>query len=161
MGRLDRRRTKTKRCWWGVVIMDVRHPMTDLDRRLIDWYAPTGEADPHPPLQRRTNCRARTNRTLRGFRPDWHPWSGFFGSVVLQPEKRPGIEEAETVLAGWLGLPAPAIKGPGKGDPGQNALTLSKAPAQGKAGDSACHLVKYDGGLGKVPTSLRISHRYY
>ncbi|HMV00309.1 MAG TPA: ribosome biogenesis GTP-binding protein YihA/YsxC [Rhodocyclaceae bacterium] len=102
-----------------VVIMDVRHPMTDLDRRLIDWYAPTGRPI-HILLSKADKLsRQEQIKTLRAVQAELASMVGLFSVQLFSSLKKAGIEEAETVLAGWLGLPPPAIKRPPeKGDPG-------------------------------------------
>lgn len=102
-----------------VVIMDVRHPMTDLDRRLIDWYAPTGRPI-HILLSKADKLsRQEQIKTLRAVQAELASMVGLFSVQLFSSLKKAGIEEAETVLAGWLGLPPPAIKRPPeKRDPG-------------------------------------------
>ncbi|HNL21464.1 MAG TPA: ribosome biogenesis GTP-binding protein YihA/YsxC [Rhodocyclaceae bacterium] len=102
-----------------VVIMDVRHPMTDLDRRLIDWDAPTGRPI-HILLSKADKLsRQEQIKTLRAVQAELASMVGLFSVQLFSSLKKAGIEEAETVLAGWLGLPPPAIKRPPeKGDPG-------------------------------------------
>ena len=102
-----------------VVIMDVRHPMTDLDRRLIDWYAPTGRPI-HILLSKADKLsRQEQIKPLRAVQAELASLVGLFSVQLFSSLKKAGIEEAETVLAGWLGLPPPAIKRPPeKGDPG-------------------------------------------
>ena len=84
-----------------VLIMDVRHPLTPLDWRMLDWFAPTGR-----PVH---ILLTKADKLSRG--------AGFkaLGEVRRALENRPlvsaqlfsslsrlGVEEAETVIAAWL-----------------------------------------------------------
>lgn len=101
-----------------VVIMDIRRPLTDLDLRLIDWFRPTGR--PIHILLSKADKVSRQEQTkiLRSVKAELATWgSGELYSVQLFSSlKKMGVEEAESVLAGWLGL---ENKGPpDKGGPG-------------------------------------------
>lgn len=106
-----------------VVIMDSRHPMTDLDRRLIDWFRPTGRPI-HVLLSKSDKLsRQQSLETLRKVKAELGQLGGQFSVQLFSSLKKTGIEEAEAVLAGWMGLPLPEpknkIKGPPeKGSPG-------------------------------------------
>lgn len=106
-----------------VVIMDSRHPMTDLDRRLIEWFRPTGRPI-HVLLSKSDKMsRQQSLETLRKVKMELAQLGGQFSVQLFSSLKKTGIEEAEAILAGWLGLPLPApklkIKGPPeKGSPG-------------------------------------------
>lgn len=106
-----------------VVIMDSRHPMTDLDRRLIDWFRPTGRPI-HVLLSKSDKLsRQQSLATLRAVKGELAKLSDQYTVQLFSSLKKAGIEEAEAVLAGWLGLPVPEskpkIKGPPeKGSPG-------------------------------------------
>lgn len=101
-----------------VVIMDIRRPLTDLDLRLIDWFRPTGR--PIHILLSKADKVSRQEQTkiLRSVKAELATWgSGELYSVQLFSSlKKTGVDEAEGVLAGWLGL---ENKGPpDKGGPG-------------------------------------------
>jgi GTP-binding protein len=113
-----------------VVIMDIRRPLTDLDRRLIDWFRPTGRPI-HILLSKADKLsRQEQTRVLREVKAELASWEGGQYSVQLFSSlKKTGVDEAEAVLAGWLGieLPAPENKmPPEKGDPG------AKMPQRGQ-----------------------------
>ena len=89
-----------------VVIMDIRRPLTDLDWRLIDWFRPT--ARPIHILLSKADKLSRQGQTttLRAVKAELattgvnNPCSvQLFSSL-----KRTGIEEAEAILTGWLGI---------------------------------------------------------
>jgi len=106
-----------------VVIMDSRHPMTELDRRLIDWFRPTGRPI-HVLLSKADKLsRQQSLQTLRTVKAELAQLGHQYSVQLFSSLKKAGIEEAEAVLAGWLGLPLPEpkakIKGPPeKGSPG-------------------------------------------
>lgn len=104
-----------------VVIMDARHPMTELDRRMIDWFRPTGRPI-HVLLSKSDKLsRQESLKTLRSVQAELAKLAGTFSVQLFSSLKKTGIEEAEAVLAGWLGmsLPEPKIKRPPeKGGPG-------------------------------------------
>ncbi len=102
-----------------VVIMDARHPLTPLDRRLIDWFAPTGRPI-HILLSKADKLsRQEQMRTLNAVQAELARLVGRFSVQIFSSLKKTGIPEAEAVLATWLGLPLPENKkAPGKGGPG-------------------------------------------
>ena len=101
-----------------VVIMDIRRPFTDLDIRLIDWFRPTGR--PIHILLSKADKVSRQEQTkiLRSVKAELATWgeAGLYSVQLFSSLKKTGVEEAEAVLAGWLGL---ENKGPpDKGGPG-------------------------------------------
>ena len=101
-----------------VVIMDIRRPLTDLDLRLIDWFRPTGR--PIHILLSKADKVSRQEQTkiLRSVKAELATWGGaeLYSVQLFSSLKKIGVEEAESVLAGWLGL---ENKGPpDKGGPG-------------------------------------------
>lgn len=113
-----------------VVIMDCRRPLTDLDRRLIDWFRPTGR--PIHILLSKADKLSRQDQTkvLRGVQAELATWGeGLYSVQLFSSLKKAGIEEAERVLAGWLdiGVAEAENKGPPeKGGPG------AKMPQRGQ-----------------------------
>jgi GTP-binding protein len=97
-----------------IVIMDVRHPVTDLDLRLLDWFAPTGKPV-HVLLTKSDKLtRQASSKTLaqvRRFLDDHYPG---FTAQLFSSVSRSGVESAEQVIAGWLRLTGnkkPPVKG--------------------------------------------------
>ncbi len=85
-----------------VVIMDVRHPMTDLDESLLTWFAPTGK--PVHILLTKSDKLSRQQATLTLNRVKSHI-DEFYPSCSIQlfsSLKKQGMEETEGILAGWL-----------------------------------------------------------
>jgi GTP-binding protein len=130
-----------------VLIMDVRHPLTPLDRQLLAWFAPRNR--PVHILLTKADKLSR-NQALAALREveQWTATAGTKCSVQLFSSlAATGVDCARAVIAGWLDLPFvrpiakpgapnknPRLKGSKAG--GKNALIGIKAPAQGgEAGD--------------------------
>ena len=130
-----------------VLIMDVRHPLTPLDRQLLAWFAPRRR--PVHMLLTKADKLSR-NQAMAALRQveQWAATSGTMCSVQLFSSlAATGVDCARAVVAGWLDLPVgqpiekaqaqnknPRLKGSKAG--GKNALIGIKAPAQGgEAGD--------------------------
>lgn len=106
-----------------VLIMDSRHPLTELDMQMIDWFAQTGKPI-HVLLSKSDkltrNEQAQVMREVKG------ALAGFGERCSVQlfsSLKRLGVEEAEGVLSGWLGIEAGAVdrQAPAKSVPGKVA----------------------------------------
>ncbi len=87
-----------------VMIMDVRHPLTELDRSLLDWFQPSGRPV-HVLLSKSDKLsRSQSLPILRQVRTTLLG-AGFDASVQLfSSPKREGVEEVESVVRGWLGV---------------------------------------------------------
>lgn len=89
-----------------VVIMDIRRPMTDLDIRLIDWFRPTGR--PIHILLSKADKLSRQEQTkaLRSLKAELATWgdSDLYSVQLFSSLKKTGVDEAERVLASWLGM---------------------------------------------------------
>ncbi len=114
------------------VIMDVRHPMTDHDYRLLDWFGQTGKPV-HVLLTKSDKLtRADGMRTLATVKQRLSKLSPIYTAQLFSSLKKNGIEDAEKVFASWLGLEAlleetgtPPAKPPG-------ATTLGKKNPRAK-----------------------------
>lgn len=88
-----------------VLIMDARHPLTPLDRRMLDWFLPTGKPV-HILLSKADklsgSARALTLRQVRQALAD-HPGvtAQLFSSL-----SRLGVDEAEAKVEAWLAAAA-------------------------------------------------------
>ena len=106
-----------------VVIMDIRRPLTDLDLRLIDWFRPTGRPI-HVLLSKADKLsRQEQTKTLRSVKAELATWgdAGLYSVQLFSSLKKTGVEEAEAVLAGWLGIEKKISENkrpPDKGGPG-------------------------------------------
>ncbi len=85
-----------------VIIMDSRHPLTELDEAMLDWFAPTGK--PVHILLTKSDKLSRQQATLTLNRVKSHLAEHFSQCTVqlFSSLKKIGTEEAEAVIAGWL-----------------------------------------------------------
>lgn len=113
-----------------VLIMDSRHPLTELDLQMLEWFAPTGKpihillskADKLTRQQQALVLREVTERLAE---------IGDNCTVQLFSSlKKTGIEAAETVLGGWLGID-PKLPGPKPVQKKQKVAMVKKRGAQG------------------------------
>jgi len=85
-----------------VVIMDARHPLTERDQGMLDWFAPTGK--PIHVLLTKSDKLSRqestkTLREVKDFLAEHFPQCTvqLFSSL-----KKLGTDEAEAVIASWF-----------------------------------------------------------
>ena len=84
-----------------VVVMDIRHPLKDFDRLMLDYGIARGlschclltKADKLPRGQQ-SKTLLETQRAL----------GGHASAQLFSAESKQGVEEARALLAGWLGL---------------------------------------------------------
>ena len=95
-----------------VLIMDIRHPLTELDWSLLEWFRPSGKPV-HVLLSKSDKLsRGPAQQTLLKVRAALQE-AGFPATVQLFSSlKRVGVDEAEAVVRNWLGTPQ---KNPAKG----------------------------------------------
>ena len=100
-----------------VLMMDSRRPFTDLDRRMVEWFAPTGKPI-HMLLtksdkltrQESVNALRATQKTLDEYATQYK--GDGFTTQLFSALKRVGIDEAHATLESWLAPPpAPEIWG--------------------------------------------------
>ena len=128
-----------------IMIMDVRHPLTPLDRHLLDWFLP--RAVPMHILLTKADklSRSQASAALAQLQRTLAAESLTCSAQLFSSQTRMGVDEAQAMVLKWLELPAsvakqtppnknPRLKGSKAG--GGNALIGIKAPAQGgEAGD--------------------------
>ncbi|MBN8441112.1 MAG: YihA family ribosome biogenesis GTP-binding protein [Thauera sp.] len=109
-----------------VLIMDVRHPLTDLDRQLIDWFVPSGR--PLHVLLTKSDklSRGAASATLQDVRRELARFGTQVTVQLFSSLKKVGVEETERVVAGWLGL---------GGADAETAADAQSEPAQTKTPD--------------------------
>jgi GTP-binding protein len=101
-----------------ILMMDARRPLTELDQRMIEWFAPTGKPI-HTLLtkcdkltrQESTNALRTTHKAFADYRA-----AGYQGELTAQlfsALKRTGLEEAHELIESWI---APDIAGDPAGD---------------------------------------------
>lgn len=87
-----------------VLIMDSRHPLTPLDRQMIDWFAPTGR----PIHILLTKCdklsRNQASASLAAVKRELSVLDGQASVQLFSSLKKTGMDEVEKVVSGWLGL---------------------------------------------------------
>ncbi|MDR2626222.1 MAG: ribosome biogenesis GTP-binding protein YihA/YsxC [Zoogloeaceae bacterium] len=94
-----------------LVIMDCRHPMTELDCRMLNWFAPTGRPL-HVLLSKADKLsRQAQNATLGEVRAALKPLGAQCSAQLFSSLKKTGVAECESVLARWLGLAPPTPNG--------------------------------------------------
>ena len=92
-----------------VVIMDSRHPLKQLDRQMLDWFAPTGR--PMHVLLTKSDklSRGEAQKTLLETRRDLAAWGGQVTVQLFSSLKKQGMDEVERTVSGWLADCAPAF----------------------------------------------------
>ena len=87
-----------------VLIMDVRHPLKDLDWQMIGWFVPSGR--PVHVLLTKTDklSRNQASATLAQVRTELQRFDGQVSVQLFSSLAKQGVEEVETVVGRWLGL---------------------------------------------------------
>lgn len=87
-----------------VLIMDCRHPLTELDRQMLEWFAPTGK--PVHVLLSKSDKLTRQEQAvvMREVAAALAAIGPNLSVQLFSSLKRTGIREAETVLGEWLDL---------------------------------------------------------
>lgn len=107
-----------------VLIMDARHPLTPLDRQMIDWFAPSGR--PMHVLLTKSDklSRGAAAAALQLVRGELRALGPQVTVQLFSSLKKSGVEEVEAVIGGWL-----------RGEPVETAGPMAdektKAPDQG------------------------------
>lgn len=84
------------------LVMDIRHPLTALDRHMLEWFAPVGKPV-HVLLTKSDKVsRARALHTLDRVKIELRGLSPRFTVQLFSSPKKVGIEEAENVFHAWL-----------------------------------------------------------
>ncbi len=93
-----------------VLIMDSRHPLTDLDQHLIDWFGATGK--PIHILLSKADKLTRQEQTLalRQVRQALASLGERCTVQLFSSLKKQGVAEAEALIARWLGMEIPEAK---------------------------------------------------
>jgi len=89
-----------------VLIMDVRHPLTPLDRQMLEWFVPTGKPV-HVLLTKADKLnKSDVAQTLRAVRAELAKICPNCTAQLFSSLSRQGIEEAEAAIGAWLQGPA-------------------------------------------------------
>lgn len=86
-----------------VLVMDSRHPLTPLDRQMLDWFTPSG--NPVHVLLTKSDklSRSESTITLNKVRKELQTlWGKHISVQLFSSLKKQGVEEAEKILGQWL-----------------------------------------------------------
>ncbi len=87
-----------------VLIMDIRHPLTQLDRHMLDWFSPTGKPV-HILLTKADKLtRQQAEKTLQNVLNCLGEAYPQCSAQLFSSASKKGIHEAYAVLGNWLGL---------------------------------------------------------
>ena len=88
-----------------VLVMDCRHPLTPLDRQMLDWFCPSGK--PVHVLLTKSDKLSRNaaGQTLQAVRKEINELWGNCTVQLFSSLKKQGVEEAETIIGKWLFQP--------------------------------------------------------
>ncbi|TSA11080.1 MAG: YihA family ribosome biogenesis GTP-binding protein [Betaproteobacteria bacterium] len=87
-----------------VLIMDARHPLTPLDAQMLNWFATTGKPV-HVLLSKSDKLsRQAAQNTLKAVRLGLRDYADNYTAQLFSSSKKHGMEEAETIIEGWLGI---------------------------------------------------------
>lgn len=91
-----------------VLVMDARHPLTPLDRQMLDWFGPTGK--PIHILLTKSDKLSRQDamKTLNAVRSELQKTWRNCSVQLFSSLKKQGVEEAEAIIGAWLNPPAEA-----------------------------------------------------
>ncbi|WP_295465263.1 ribosome biogenesis GTP-binding protein YihA/YsxC [uncultured Pseudomonas sp.] len=94
-----------------VLMMDIRHPLTEFDRLMLDW-AQASSMPLHILLTKADKLAfgAQKNALLKVQRELRQGWGDTASIQLFSAPKRQGVEDAQRVLAGWLGLDEPVAE---------------------------------------------------
>lgn len=96
-----------------VLIMDIRHPFTELDQQLLDWFLPFGRPV-HVLLSKSDKLsRGQALPVFRRAREHLRAWGDQVSVQLFSSTRREGLEELEAILRGWLDWPK---KSPAQGE---------------------------------------------
>jgi len=82
--------------------MDCRHPLTPLDRQMLDWFCPSGR--PVHVLLTKSDKLSRNaaNQTLLAVKKELNSLWGNCTIQLFSSLKKQGVEEAEKIIGSWL-----------------------------------------------------------
>jgi len=91
-----------------VLIMDIRHPLTDLDWSLLEWFRPSGKPI-HVLLSKSDKLsRGAAQQTLLGVAKTLKDADLAVSIQLFSSLKRQGLDETESIVRKWLGTPSKA-----------------------------------------------------
>ena len=85
-----------------VLIMDARHPLSELDAQMVDWFVVTGKPI-HVLLTKSDKLsRQEATRTLAAVREALGVYGGQISVQLFSSLKKTGVEEVEKAIGNWL-----------------------------------------------------------
>jgi GTP-binding protein len=85
-----------------VLVMDCRHPLTPLDRQMLDWFCPSGRPV-HVLLTKSDKLsRSAAMQTLLAVKKELNETWGNCTIQLFSSLKKQGVEEAEKIIGAWL-----------------------------------------------------------
>jgi len=93
-----------------VLIMDARHPLTPLDRQMLNWFASTGK--PVHVLLSKSDKLSRqvAQKTVRAVRAELRTCADNYTAQLFSSSKKQGMKEAEETIGDWLGFERESAK---------------------------------------------------
>ena len=88
-----------------MLMMDIRHPLTEFDRMMLDWSGASG-MPMHILLTKADKLAFGAAKTtlLKVQQEIRKGWGDHVSIQLFSAPKRIGVEDAQTVLGHWLGL---------------------------------------------------------
>jgi GTP-binding protein len=87
-----------------LLVMDARHPLTQNDANMLNWFAQTGKPV-HILLTKADKLTTQqAKRVLREVQAEVEPHYPHFSAQLFSSVSRMGLEETESVIARWLGI---------------------------------------------------------
>jgi len=87
-----------------VLVMDIRHPLTELDQAMLTWFRPTGKPV-HVLLTKADKVsRSHADRVLREVRAQLLGMAPTASVQLFSALRRTGLEEADRTISQWLGI---------------------------------------------------------
>ena len=85
-----------------ILIMDSRHPLTELDRNMLQWFLPTGKPV-HCLLTKSDKLnRSESIAVLRLVKQELEKLSPLYSAQLFSSSKKLGMAEVETVVSKWF-----------------------------------------------------------
>ncbi|MRR52124.1 MAG: YihA family ribosome biogenesis GTP-binding protein [Rhodocyclaceae bacterium] len=99
-----------------VLIMDSRRPLLELDRKMIEWFSPTGR--PIHCLLTKADKLTRQEQAvvLREVKEACADFKGQITAQLFSSLKKTGMDEVEKVVGGWLDIENSIQKEEGRDD---------------------------------------------
>ena len=102
------------------LVMDVRHPLTELDQRMLRWFGPTGKPV-HVLLSKADKLsREAAQKVLRRVEGEIGALAPNTSVQLFSSLRKFGLDQAAAVFLGWLDASAPPSRASSGGAPNEN-----------------------------------------